>query len=117
MRARFRKSRLPGAMNKTEARFISMYLEPRRLAGEIVRYEYEGLKVRFGSDMTSTYTPDFIVFRSDGEIELADCKGSAGWTEATRIKMKACAAKWPEFHWVGYIEAKRCPGKFIEERF
>ncbi len=45
-------------MNKTESEFALM-LEARKRAGEILRYEFEGITLRFAN---VKYTPDFVVF-------------------------------------------------------
>ncbi len=45
-------------MNKTEAEF-ALRLEAQKRAGEILRYEFEGITLRFAN---VKYTPDFVVF-------------------------------------------------------
>ncbi len=47
-----------GRMNKTEAEY-AMILEAMKRKGEILRWEYEGLTLRFAN---VKYTPDFVVF-------------------------------------------------------
>ena len=118
-KARWRPHKTVGQMNKTERRFETAVLKPRLWAGEIVGYVYEPSRWRFGTDWKATYTPDFMVFRADGQIELIDVKGSAGWEEATRQKIKACAEKYPQFHWLGYTEQRgsRNRGEFKREEF
>lgn len=103
-------------MNATERRFEANVLKPRLWDGEIARYLYEPWKFRYGSDFKATYTPDFVVFRADGFIEVIDVKGSGGWEAATRIKIKACAALYPEFIWLGQQETKK-RGTFTPEEF
>ncbi len=46
-----------GKMNKTEAEF-AMTLEAMKRKGEILRYEFEGITLRFAG---VKYTPDFVV--------------------------------------------------------
>lgn len=116
-KARWRPAKEAGVMNATERRFESHVLKIRLFAGEIERYEYEPWKIRYGTDFKATYTPDFVVFRADGEIELIDVKGSAGWETETRNKIKACARIYPEFHWVGYVEKRGKSGVFSIEEF
>lgn len=116
-KAKWRPPKEPGQMNATEKRFEANLLKPRLWAAEIVRYEYEPWKFRFGPDFKASYTPDFVVFRADGEIEVIDVKGSAGWEEATRNKIKACARLYPEFHWLGYTETRGKAGEFKPEEF
>ena len=56
-----------------------------------------------------------MVLRTDGEIELIDVKGGAGWEAAARVKIKAAAAQYPMFRWLGYTEYKH--NTFGEEEF
>src|SRR6266705_1444596 len=64
-------------MNKTEAEF-ALILEAMKRKGEILRYEYEGITLRW-ADMR--YTPDFIVFNGlvDPMIKLIEIKGGHIW--------------------------------------
>ncbi len=52
-------------MNKTEAEF-AMRLEAQKRSGEILRYEFEGITLRFAN---VKYTPDFVVFGHVGDVE------------------------------------------------
>ncbi len=47
-----------GKMNKTETEY-AMILEAMKRKGEILRYEFEGITLRFAN---VKYTPDFVVF-------------------------------------------------------
>jgi hypothetical protein len=64
-----------GVMNKTEREF-SFILEAQKRAGDIFRYEFEGVTLRFGG---LKYTPDFVVFPVgivvSGQIKLVEIKG------------------------------------------
>ena len=109
MRLRRAKGRLGvtprGVMNRTEAKFAERLLS-LKLAGEILHYRYEAVKLCIvpgipGKRSAVYYTPDFLVLRGDQEIELIDVKGSAGWEDTARVKIKAAAERFPEFHWVG----------------
>ena len=112
--AKWRPPRQPGKMNKTEALYEATILEARRQAGEITRWNYEGLTFRLGLDRKTTYTPDFVIFLAAGEIELVDVKGGGGWEPHTRIKIKTAARIWPEFHWVGELYRR---GVWTREEF
>ncbi len=83
-------------MNKTEAEF-ALRLEAQKRAGEILRYEFEGITLRFAN---VKYTPDFVVF--DGKKTAFDLVG-------------------PDRHHIRLIEVKGpfCKGKFERavERF
>ena len=116
-RARWRPSKTKGVMNATEKRFESSVLRTLQLTGEISSWQYEPAKWRYGTDFKATYTPDFMVLRADGMIEMIDVKGSGGWEAATRNKIKACAEKYPQFLWVGYTEDRKRRSNFAREEF
>ncbi len=94
------------AMNKTEAAMIPL-LEARKQAGEISRYEWEGITLRWPDGMR--YTPDFAVWRngwmkSDGitahwqDMLFIETKGAFIEGDAL-VKFRAARAHWPEFLW------------------
>ena len=85
--------RLPGHMNKTEARY-QLHLEARQLAGEVASFAFEPLKLRL-ADRTY-YTPDFMVILPDGLIEFHDVKGGPIEDDAA-VKLKVVAELRPEF--------------------
>jgi len=96
-----RKKGKRGAMNKTESEF-SMMLEAKKRAGEILRYEYEGITLRW-ADMR--YTPDFVVFSDEWGtpngmiipvIKLIEVKGGHIW-DRDIVRFKGARAYWPEF--------------------
>jgi len=64
-----------GGMNKTEYQF-SLILEAQKRNGEILRYEYEGITLRWAG---IRYTPDFVVFIKVPElipwVKLIEVKG------------------------------------------
>ncbi len=112
-RARWRPSKSVGRMNATEQRFEASVLYPRALCGEIEKcWTYESHKFRLADN--TFYTPDFVVYRADGLIELIDVKGSGGWEQHTRIKFKVAAELYPRYVWVAYVETKT-RGEFIRE--
>ena len=89
-----------GIMNKTEAEFALM-LESARRRDEIIRYEFEGITLRW-ADMR--YTPDFVLFnfaakdqiRLAGSIKLIEVKGGHIW-DRDIVRFKGARAYWPEF--------------------
>ena len=89
-----------GVMNKTESEF-SFILEGQKKAGEILRYEFEGITLRW-ADMR--YTPDFVVFntllafdeRLDARLTLIEVKGAHIWSRDI-VRFKGARAYWPEF--------------------
>jgi len=78
-------------MNKTEAEW-SAKLEARRIAGDVLWWAYEPIKVRL-ADRT-WYEPDFLVVRAGGELELHEVKGAFVMDDA-RVKFKVVAEHFP----------------------
>ncbi len=60
-----------GVMNKTEAAF-ALILEAQKHRGDILRYEFEGITLRFNG---VRYTADFAVFHR-AYIKLIEVKGA-----------------------------------------
>ena len=79
-----------GERNKTEAAY-EQTLELLKRAGDVLWYRFEGIKLRL-ADKTFL-TPDFAVMRSDGTMELHDCKGFM--MEDANVKMKVAAEMYP----------------------
>lgn len=99
------KRRAPGERNKLEAAYEA-HLEMLHRAGEIDGYKFEGIKLRLADN--TFFTPDFLVFASDGVVELHDTKGTttkkradgskdkAPWIEEdAKIKLKVVAELFP----------------------
>lgn len=85
------------AMNKTEAEY-ALILEAMKRKGEILRYEYEGITLRW-ADMK--YTPDFVVFLNNAVaaingLKLIEIKGAHIW-DRDLVRFKGARAYWPEF--------------------
>jgi hypothetical protein len=108
-------------MNKTEREY-AMILEAQKRKGEIRRWEYEGITLRW-ADMR--YTPDFLVFGGDPksyrdwpleaslarfarglplagpmrviyDIKVIEVKGAKIW-DRDIVRFKGARAFWPEF--------------------
>lgn len=79
-----------GQMNATEGLY-SEHLRSRSVAGEVVWWRFEGLKLRL-ADKTF-YTPDFAVMLADGAIECHEVKGH--WEDDARVKIKVAADAYP----------------------
>lgn len=82
--------RLPGQMNKLEAKYASHLEELLRL-GEILEYKFDALKLRL-ADKTF-YTPDFFVLTKELELEIHEVKGF--WEDDARVKIKVAASLYP----------------------
>ncbi len=90
-----------GRMNNTEAEY-AMILEAMKRKGEILRYEFEGITLRW-FDMR--YTPDFVVFRDvniypvgTDWMYFVEVKGShIHYSQQAIARFKGARGFWPEF--------------------
>lgn len=103
-----KKKRAPGLskprgrrkMNKTEAAF-ALILEARKRAGEITRYEWEGVTLRWPDGLT--YSPDFVVWGWNASMEnpvypITMIETKNAWIEGDAlVKFRAARANWSEF--------------------
>ncbi|MFQ1753542.1 DUF1064 domain-containing protein [Aeromonas veronii] len=80
VKARARPQPIPGTMNKTEQAYA------------------DHLRLLMLADKTF-YTPDFMVVRKDGLIELHEVKGF--WEDDARVKIKVAAKQHWMFTFVG----------------
>jgi hypothetical protein len=99
---RYGKRHVPGVMNQTESAYAEI-LESRKLAGEVIRWEFESMTFKLAEGCR--YTPDFAVWLADETMEFVDCKGSGPMDEKSRVKVKCAAEKFPMFLFV--IEQKQ----------
>jgi len=87
-------------LNKTESEF-GLFLMAARTKGEILRYVYQGITLRYANGELR-YTPDWFVVIPDAErwAKCIEVKGShtppTFWQHA-RQRFLACKADWPEF--------------------
>lgn len=102
---KYGKRHTPGQMNQTERAYADM-LEMRKLAGEVVDWQFEPMKFRLAD--LCFYTPDFAVFLSDETMEFVDAKGGGPMDDKSIVKAKVAAERYPYFRFV--IE-KRLPKK------
>lgn len=104
------KRHTPGQMNKTEERYAAI-LQLRKLAGEIVDWQFEAVKFQLAK--LCTYSPDFMIFYPDGRIEFIDVKGSGIIDDKSIVKIKCAAEKFYAFDFVMEIEqAKKSGGGY-----
>ena len=103
----------PTRMNKSEARY-AQYLELLKLAGEVVKWDFEPVKLRLAD--STFYTPDFKVLLPNREVEFHEFKGF--WRDDARVKIKVAAELFPEWRFVAVQEvAKRDGGGYVREEF
>lgn len=77
----------PCQMNSTERAYAD-HLEQLKLAGEIVAFAFESVKLRLADN--TFYTPDFMVLFRDGSMAFHEVKGF--WEDDARVKIKVAAA-------------------------
>ena len=79
-------------MNKTEREY-SLFLDAEIKESLIVRWEYEGITLRW-ADMK--YTPDFFVVARPGRFKCIEVKGGHIW-DRDIVRFKGARHYWPEF--------------------
>ncbi|PJX25050.1 DUF1064 domain-containing protein [Psychrobacter sp. L7] len=79
-----------GKMNNTEKAY-AQHLELLKRAGEVSYYSFDGINLRLADN--TFYKPDFLVMRSDGQLEIHEVKGF--WTDDALVKIKVAADKFP----------------------
>lgn len=106
----YAKGRLkPGEMNATEKAFAS-HLEALKAKGEVVSFWFEAIKLKVAPRACS-YTPDFLVLRPDGQLEIYEVKGSPKiFADDAKVKTKFVAGEYPFAVFVAYPKAKKAGG-------
>lgn len=93
-----------GERNNTEAKYEAM-LEDMRLAGDVLWYRFEGVKLRLADN--TFYTPDFAVMLATGFMEMHEVKGF--WQDDARVKIKVAAELYP-FRFIAAVPRKKRDG-------
>lgn len=93
-----------GERNKTEAEYEKT-LESRRVAGNVLWYRFEGVKLRLADN--TFYTPDFAVMLTSGVMEMHEVKGF--WQDDARVKIKVAAELYP-FRFIAAMPRKKKDG-------
>lgn len=105
----------PGEMNSTEKKYAQTVLEPRKLAGEIVDYQFEAVTLKIGKG--TRWTADFFVMYPDGLLEFVDVKGRQPDEQSQRVKIRLASEKFYMFRFiVARLQLARDGGGFdLEE--
>jgi hypothetical protein len=102
-----------GEMNPLEAKYAK-YLEAERVAGRVLWFRFEGVKLRLADN--TFLTPDFAVLAADGRLELRDVKGAkAVYQDDAKVKMRVAADAYPLVFKVIFPRPKKDGGGWIEE--
>ncbi len=84
-------------MNKVESEY-ALILEAQKRAGEILRFEFEGITLRFAN---VRYTPDFVVLNNppNSALTFIEVKGPfiKGNRERAIERFRHAKTFWPEF--------------------
>lgn len=100
-----------GELNKTESAY-AQYLEVEKQSGRILDFWFECLKLKV-ADGSCWYTPDFLVLRPSGELELHEVKGSPRiFADDAKIKCKSVSTQYPFALFVIYPRLKKNGGGF-----
>jgi hypothetical protein len=104
--------RLPGTMNGLEKKYAGE-LELRKLAGEIIDWQFEAVKLRLADN--TFYTPDFFVMHANCDIEFVETKGF--WMDDAKVKIKVAADRYFMFKFtaVKALAKKHGGGWSVEE--
>lgn len=80
----------PGTMNSLERAYADR-LAILKARGEIIDFDFEAIKLKLAK--ATFYTPDFIVYPTEGPLEIHEVKGF--WEDDARVKIKVAAEKFP----------------------
>lgn len=109
--------RLPkGQMNKTEAAYEAEVLKPALMAGDVLWYRFEGVKLRLADN--TFLTMDFAVMLADHTLEMHDVKGSPRiFQDDAKVKIKVAAEMYPFVFKTAFPKLKRDGGGFKVEQY
>jgi len=113
--SKYGKRHVAGVMNQTEAAYAAI-LEVRKLAGEVLAWEFESVTLKLAGKCT--YTPDFMITLADLTIEFVDCKGAGPMDPKSRVKVRCAAEKFWQYRFViEQKQAKKHGGNWKREEF
>lgn len=94
-----------GQRNRTELAYENL-LEAMRIAGDVLWYKFEGMKLRLADN--TFYTPDFAVMLASGQIEMHEVKGFM--LEDANVKIKVAAENFPFLFKIARLKPKKLGG-------
>lgn len=102
-------------LNRLERSFAE-YLTLQQAAGQVAWWRFEAIRLRLGEADGSTravfYTPDFLVMRPDGALEVYETKGH--WREAAKLRIEVAASMFPFPFFAVYADRRQSSGFRIE---
>lgn len=78
-------------MNGAESDYAALLELRKRSGGDIEWYAFEAITLKLAEGLR--YTPDFLVMRADGTLEIHEVKGF--WEDDALVKIKVAAEKFP----------------------
>jgi hypothetical protein len=99
-------------MNKTEAAYAA-HLEGQRMLGGVEAFWFDCIKLRLAEN--TFYTPDFLVQRTNGDLEVHEVKGF--WEDDARVKIKVAASLFPFQFFAVTAKPKKDGGGWNIEQF
>jgi hypothetical protein len=103
-----RKGAKRGEMNGLETDY-AIHLERRRIAGEILDWKYEALKLRIAfGEKAAWFVCDFWLLMADGSHQFHETKG--WWRDAARLRIKVAAGVYQWAKFIGVKKQKRRDG-------
>ena len=103
-----RKGAKRGEMNGLELDW-SLYLERRKISGEILDWKYEAIKLRIAfGNKPAWFLCDFWIVNADGSQEAHETKGF--WRESARLRIKVAAGVYQWVKFVGVRKRKKKDG-------
>jgi hypothetical protein len=82
-----------GQMNQTERRWACLL----DASDAVLWWAYETVRIRYGDG--GWHSPDFVLCRLDGSLEVVETKGGY-MTDAGRTRFKAAARAFPVARWI-----------------
>lgn len=103
----------PSEPNKTEREAGAIYIEPRRLAGEVRRYRAHATTLLLADRLR--YTPDWTIWLPDCRVEYMEVKGGHVRDDAL-AKFKMVVEQFPEhtFWWAQKLRANQGGWKLVK---
>lgn len=89
-------------MNRLETDYWS-YLDMLKTIGEVHDFRFESLKFKMAN--RTFYTPDFLVIKPDGAVEIHEVKGF--WEDDARVKIKVIAEQHSWFIFIGVTKDRK----------
>lgn len=105
------KPKVRGVPNKLEQRHRDTVIADGIKRGEYVDCLYEALSFSISHDETRiVYTPDFVILRADGELEVHEIKGHL-YRGDSRVRLRLAASRYYWLTWKAYVYTGNKPPK------